>query len=69
MSAMNINELWINCLSEIELNISKANFTFGPFNGYSGVYLRTLEIPVHSDMFFTNSTGNFEHGDSFIFQP
>ena len=27
MSAMNINELWINCLSEIELNISKANFT------------------------------------------
>ena len=27
MSAMNINELWKNCLSEIELSISKANFT------------------------------------------
>jgi chromosomal replication initiator protein len=27
MSAMNTNELWTNCLSEIELSISKANFT------------------------------------------
>ena len=27
MANMNLKQLWINCLTEIEMNISKANFT------------------------------------------